>query len=155
MEDRDMDEQRGEEEAVRAAVVKFYDAIEHLIRGHGTSAMKEAWHHTPRVTAAHPMGDWSHGWDEILASWEVVAALGSEDSAGTSIRDLRVHLYGDVAYSTCVFVASPRFGGATVNCTNVLYRDGGAWKLVHHHADRSQKIENALETIAETGSLPP
>jgi ketosteroid isomerase-like protein len=149
-----MEPRKDDEELVRAAVVRFYDAIEALIRGRGTAAMKEAWHHTPRVTASHPMGDWSYGWDEILASWDVVAALGAEENGGSSIRDLRVHLYGDVAYTTCVFVASPRFGGASLSCTNVLHRAGDGWKLVHHHADKSPKIEHALETIAETGSLP-
>jgi ketosteroid isomerase-like protein len=145
-----MEQQSREEGAVRAAVVRFYDALEAMMRGQGTALMKEAWHHTPRVTASHPMGEWSHGWDEILATWDIVAGLGSEENGGSAIRELRVHLYGDVAYTTCVFVAGPRFGSATMNCTNVLHRDGGVWKLVHHHADKSQKVERGLEAIAET-----
>ena len=65
--------------------------------------------------------------------------------------ELGVHLYGDVAYTTCVFVAGPRFGSATMkNRTNVLHRDRGVWKLVHHHADKSQTVERGLEAIAET-----
>jgi ketosteroid isomerase-like protein len=148
-------EKSTEEEAVRAAVVRFYDAIEALIRGHGLALMKESWHHTPRVTASHPLGDWSFGWDEILATWEVVAGIGSEDNGGSSIRDLRIHHYGgDLAYATCVFVSSPRFGSAVVSCTNVLHRAGGEWKIVHHHADKSQKIEQGLESAAE-GNSPP
>ncbi len=150
-----MEKSSADEDAVRAAVIRFYDAIEALICGRGTAPMNEAWHHTARVTASHPLGDWSYGWEEILATWEVVSGLGAPDNRGSSIRDLRVHVYGgDLAYATCVFVASPRFGGATVSCTNVLHRDGGAWKIVHHHADKSQKMEHAMETLAD-GEQPP
>jgi ketosteroid isomerase-like protein len=145
-----MEKQSREEEEVRAAVVRFYDALEAMMRGRGTALMKDAWHQTPRVTASHPMGEWSHGWDELLATWDIVGGLGAEENGGSSIRELRVHLYGDVAYTTCVFIAAPRFGSATMNCTNVLHRDGGVWKLVHHHADKSQNLERGLEAIAET-----
>jgi ketosteroid isomerase-like protein len=138
-----------EEQAVREAVCRFYEAIEDMITGRGLARMNEAWHRTPRVTAGHPMGEWSYGWDEVAATWEVVAAVGVPENAGSSIRDLRVHLYGDVAYTTCVFRASPRFGSGDVNCTNVLHRDGGAWKLVHHHADKSRQIESGLSSLAE------
>jgi ketosteroid isomerase-like protein len=152
--DLTMEKLSADEEAVRAAVVRFYDALEGLVCGRGTEAMKDAWHHTPRVTAAHPLGDWSYGWDEILATWEVVAGFGAPESGGSSIRDLRVHVYGgDLAYATCVFTSGPRYGSATVSCTNVLHRAGGAWKLVHHHADKSQKIEQTMTAIAE-GSAP-
>jgi ketosteroid isomerase-like protein len=149
-----MEKESAEEQAVRAAVHAFYDALEAMLRGRGIGPMSAAWHHTPRVTASHPLGEWSVGWDEVLASWEAVAAIGAEEYGGTSIRDVAVYVYGDCAYTTCVFTASPRFGSAQVNCTNVLHKDGGAWKIVHHHADKSQKIEKSLGTIAETGKLP-
>jgi hypothetical protein len=42
----------------------------------------------------------------------------------------------------------------SVNCTNIVHRVAGDWKLVHHHADKSEKIGKSLETIAEKGSLP-
>jgi ketosteroid isomerase-like protein len=138
--------------AARAAVERFYAALESLITGHGTDLMKLAWHHTDAVTAAHPLGDWSYGWEEILATWEVVAGIGSPENGGSRIRNLQVRAYGDMAYSTCVFVAGARFGGATVNCTNVLVRDDGDWKIVHHHADKSREIEEGLETASDAAS---
>jgi ketosteroid isomerase-like protein len=143
-----------DEREARAAVVRFYEALEALLTGRGCALMKEAWHHTPNVTAGHPMGDWSRGWDEVLATWETVSAIGAPAYAGTSIQDLEVHLYGELAYTTCVFISAPPFGSARVNCTNVVHKDGGVWKLVHHHADKSEKIGKSLETIAETGALP-
>lgn len=137
-----------EDEAAGAAVVRFYQALEALLRGQGTGPMKEAWHHTPRVTAMHPMGDIERGWDQILASWEEFSKIGSDETGGSSIRDLRVHRYGDVAYTTCVFVSGPKFNYVAVNCTNVVHKADGVWRVVHHHADRRQAIEDMAVRLA-------
>ena len=99
-----------DESEVRAATVRFYDALEAMVSGKGLGPMQEAWHHTERVTTGHPSGDWARGWDEVLATWQVFAAFGREGRGGSRIRDLSVHVYGDVAYATCSFVASPAFG---------------------------------------------
>ena len=139
-----------EEQQIRAAVVRFYDALETLVRGGGTEKMNEAWHHTPRVTAMHPMGDIQYGWDEIRITWEELGANARDDAGGSSIRELRVHRYGgDLAYTTCVFVAGPKFDHVEVNCTNVVHKANGVWKLVHHHADRQQVIESVALQMAE------
>jgi ketosteroid isomerase-like protein len=140
-----------EEDKVRLAAQRFYDAIEHMVRGKDSLAMRDAWHHTPRVTSGHPTGEWAHGWDEVSATWDLFASFGKEGDGGTQVRDLRVHLYGDVAYVTAVFVAAPSWGGAQLNCTNVLHRVDGVWKLVHHHADKAPSMESAMETMIEQG----
>jgi ketosteroid isomerase-like protein len=137
-----------DEELVRAATLRFYAALEDVVCGRGIATMKEAWHHTPRVTSAHPMGEWSHGWEEVLATWEVIAGLGKPDAGGATLRDLKVHVYGDVAYTTCVFVAGESFGGIKMNVTNVLHRDGGVWKIIHHHADKAPAVEEGFEKLA-------
>jgi ketosteroid isomerase-like protein len=137
-----------DESEVREAAVRFYDAIEAMVSGKGLGPMKEAWHHTPRVTTGHPRGDWSVGWDEVLTTWSVFAAFGREGRGGSRVRDLQVHVYGDFAYTTCSFVASPAFGSDTLACTNVLHRVGGVWKIIHHHADKSPAMGAALERIA-------
>ena len=143
--------EQSDEVAVRAATVAFYDALEALVIGRGAAAMDAAWHHTDRVTAAHPLGEWSYGWDEVRASWHAVAAVGKPGLGGSEIRDLRVHLYGDVAYTTGVFVATPAFGRLRLNVTNVLHRQDGVWKIVHHHADKAPAIETGLAKAAEDG----
>jgi len=140
-----------EEEKVLAATKRFYDAIEQMISGKGMVAMHAAWHHTPRVTSGHPTGAWASGWDEVSATWEVFGTFGKPENAGSSIRDLRVYLYGDVAYTTGVFVASPSFGSAQLNVTNVLHRADGEWKIIHHHADKAPTMERALEKMAAEG----
>jgi ketosteroid isomerase-like protein len=139
------------EEEVKAAAQRFYDAIEDLVSGKGVAAMEEAWHHNERVTGGHPSGGWSKGWDELRATWLVFAGFGRADRGGSSIRDLDANVYGDIAYTTCVFKASPGFGGEELACTNVLQRIDGVWKVIHHHADKSPKMGAALEQIIAGG----
>jgi hypothetical protein len=140
-----------EEQEVLDATARFYGAIEDMVSGRGLESMKAAWHRTDRVTSGHPSGEWATGWDEVWATWEVFASFGRADRGGSSIRDLRACVYGDVAYTTCLFIASPAFGGETLACTNVLCRMDGTWKIVHHHADKSPKMGAALERIAQEG----
>lgn len=137
-----------DEKLVIEAAENFYEAIERMVRGEGLDAMRDAWHHTARVTSGHPSGDWAEGWDEVWATWEVFAGFGRPDRGGSKIRGLAAHVYGDVAYTTCTFVASPAFGGESLSCTNVLHRADGVWKIVHHHADKGPKMGAALEKIA-------
>lgn len=136
-----------EEEEVRGAAMRFYDAIEQMITGKGLGPLRDTWHHTHRVTGGHPSGAWAEGWEQVWATWEVFASFGREDRGGSRVRSLKAHVYGDVAYTTCVFVAAPAFGGDTLACTNVLLRVDGVWKIVHHHADKSPAMVAALEKL--------
>jgi len=136
---------------VLAAAKAFYDAIESMVSGRGLEPMKAAWHHGPDVTSGHPTGSWAQGWAEVLATWEVFASFGKPEASGSSVRDLRAQVFGDTAYTISVFQASEAFGRATMNCTNVLRRIDGAWKIVHHHADRTPSVEQSLEAMASEG----
>ena len=138
-----------EQEAVEAAARRFYDAIEDMVSGRGLQAMQSAWHHHDRVTSKHPSGEWSQGWEEVWATWQVFASFGRDDRGGSKVLSLGAHLYGDVAYTTSIFQASPAWGGEKVMCTNVLQRLDGRWKVVHHHADPSPKMAAALEKMLE------
>jgi ketosteroid isomerase-like protein len=122
-----------------------------LVSGKGIELMKQACHHTDRVTGGHPSGEWAQGWDEVLATWTVFGGFGHPQRGGSRIRDLRVYVYGDIAYTTCIFIASPAFGADALACTNVIHRVDGEWKVIHHHADKSPKMGAALEKIAEDG----
>jgi len=137
-----------DEKDVVEATLRFYAAIEDLVDGRGVGAMHEAWHHAPRATSAHPMGDWTVGWDQISATWDVFASFGKKGNGGSQIRDVKAYVYGDIAYTTSIFVASPTFGGAQLNCTNILQRVNGVWKVIHHHPDKAPSMEKSLEQMA-------
>lgn len=133
------------EREVEAATRRFYDAIETMITGGGVDAMSDAWHHTDQVTSRHPIDNWSLGWEQIWATWQFTSSFGRPDRAGGKVLDLRVHVYGDVAYATVSFQAAPSWGGEKLMCTNVLLKKDGAWKVIHHHADPSPAMQAALE----------
>lgn len=137
------------EDDVRAATVRFYDAIDQMVTGKGLEAMTAAWHHDDFVTAAHPTGDWARGWEPILATWEAFSLLGGPQHAGSQILDLVVRVNGDLAYTTGTFVTAPSFGAERFNVTNVLERIRGEWKIVHHHADKSPGLAAAIAKILE------
>jgi hypothetical protein len=61
---------------------------------------------------------------------------------------MKAYVYGDVAYTTCLFTAAPAFAGETLACTNVLRRVDGAWKVIHHHADKAPGMGAAAERLA-------
>lgn len=139
------------EEEVCAAAMLFYDGINDMASGKGINRIREAWEHSERVTGGHPSGDWSQGWDEVVAGFEIFAGLGRPDRGGTTVRSMVAHVYGDFAYTTCLFTASPAFGGETLACTNVLRRVDGRWKIIHHHADKAPAMGAAAERFASEG----
>jgi hypothetical protein len=139
----------GRDEEVLAATKRFYAALEALFSGGGLQPMVDAWHHTDDVSSAHPMGDWAHGWDEVLATWKVFEHVGRPELSGTKIDKLRGRVVGDLAYVTSVFTSAPAVGSIELCCTNVLRFSDGAWKVVHHHADKSAQLAKNLEKFFE------
>jgi hypothetical protein len=136
-----------DEEEVLAAAKRFYDAIEHMVCGKGLAPMHEAWHQGPLVTSSHPIGGWAYGWDEILATWEVFSMIGREAMGGSHFTNMKIFVHGDIAYTTCIFVAGPLMGNAKINCTNIFQRIDGTWKVIHHHPDQSPVMAAAIEKI--------
>jgi ketosteroid isomerase-like protein len=136
-----------EKHEVEEAARKFYEAIEIMVSGGGYEAMHDVWHHTDEVTSRHPVDKWSVGWDEVWETWKFTASFGREDRAGSKVISLNTYVYGDFAYATVVFQASPAWGGEEINCTNVLAKIDGLWKIIHHHADPSRKMELALQAM--------
>ena len=139
------------EEEVCAAAMRFYEGIDQMVSGKGVDLIRETWEHSDRVTAGHPSGEWSQGWDEILPAWQLFASLGRHDRGGGKVRGMKAHVYGDVAYTTCLFTIAPAFGGETIACTNVLRKVDGAWKIIHHHADKSPGLGAMAEKFARGG----
>jgi ketosteroid isomerase-like protein len=139
------------EEEVCKAAMGMYDGLNDMATGQGLERVKAAWEHNDRVTAGHPSGEWSEGWAEIVVGFEIFASLGKPGRGGSSVRGMKAHVYGDVAYTTCLFTVSPTFGGETIACTNVLRRVDGVWKIIHHHADKAPAMSAAAEKYAREG----
>lgn len=136
------------ERDVENVVRKFYRAIEDMITGRGLALMEEVWDQEAQVTGKHPLGEWCVGWDEVWATWKIVSEFGNPNNGGGQLVSTMIHLYGDVAYATSIFRASPSWGGEQMMCTNILRNGAQGWKVIHHHADPSPKMIQALEAMA-------
>lgn len=139
-----------EDDVCRAAMT-MYEGIEDMANGRGLERLKSAWEHSDRVTAGHPSGEWSQGWAEIVVGFEIFATLGRPGRGGSTVRNMKAHVYGDFAYTTCLFTSGQAFGGETLACTNVLRKVDGTWKIIHHHADKAPKMGAAAEKFAREG----
>jgi ketosteroid isomerase-like protein len=99
--------------------------------------MSDVWSHSSDVTPMHPLGGRQVGWDEVRGSWEQVAGLASDGNV--ELKDQLIHTAGDLAYEIGVEHAQFTLAGQNVTgqarVTNVYQREGGAWKIRHHHTD--------------------
>jgi ketosteroid isomerase-like protein len=136
------------DEEAEQAIHRFYRALDDLLQNKGTEAMADIWHHASYVTTSHPFGHWARGWAEVWATWEEGAAVfgmykghAQRNEPIGGIHDLHVDVRGDVAYGTGVYKSTLYMSDAELklkaNCTNILHRIDGVWKIVHHHADQA------------------
>jgi|ERR1700683_3974261 ketosteroid isomerase-like protein len=139
-----------DEEDVGVASARFYEALNQVCHGH-PGLMMDVWHQTPRVTTAHPLGEWAHGWEEVWASWQEISHTAR--NGNIVARDLRIFVYEAVAYTTCVEDVAVTFGANALrwraNVTNIFRKAGGEWKMIHHHSDKAQAVEEAVDKMAD------
>ena len=110
---------------VLAANAAFYAAFARR----DADAMEELWAREAPVACLHPGWEPLLGRDAVLHSWRGILLGGG---APESIRCEQpvVHLLGGAAFVVCTEIVP---GGALV-CTNAFVHEGGAWRMVHHHA---------------------
>ena len=134
------------EDEIRQASEQFYEALAHEING-DPGPMMEVWSHGSDVTVMHPLGGRETGWEEVRAGWEQ-AAQGLSDGQ-VALDDLVVlPIADDVAYTVGTEHGQVKVGGDTIGVdwrvTNIYRREGGEWKVVHHHTDVSSAMVQAL-----------
>jgi ketosteroid isomerase-like protein len=136
------------DEDVRKASAQFYAALNRMIDG-DVSGLTEIWSHSATVTTLHPIGGRQIGWDEVRGSFEQVAQLASGGHA--DLRDQRIEASGDLAYEVGVEQGQVTIAGEPVTfeqrVTNVYRREGGQWKIVHHHTDISPAMLGIVERL--------
>jgi ketosteroid isomerase-like protein len=133
------------QEEVRNASRKFYEALNRMANGDAGS-LSEVWSHGTAVTTMHPIAGRQVGWNEVRESFEKVAGLASEGRV--ELKDQLIRVVGDLAYEVGVEQGRFKLAGDQVTVehrvTNIYEREGGAWKLVHHHTDLSPAMMEVL-----------
>ncbi len=109
-------------DAILAANEAFYAAF----RSGDDDAMERVWAERAEVACVHPGSAPLHGRDDTMESWREI--LGGPPPI--HCVHPHVHQLGDAAFVIC----GERVPGGVLVATNVFVREGGAWRMVHHHA---------------------
>ena len=136
------------EDEVKGASSKFYEGLSRMAAG-DAGQLSDIWSHSETVTTMHPIGGEQIGWSAVKESFEQVAGLAS--SGYVEIADQSIQTGGDLAYELGTERGQFELAGETITIdqrvTNIYRREGGEWKLVHHHADISPAMLGVLERL--------
>ena len=142
-----------QEDEVRQASERFYSALNRMANG-DAGPLEAIWSQAPDVTTMHPIGRREEGWEQVRESFRQVAMVASEGRIQLEGRLVRTG--GDLAYELGTERGSLRVGGTAVTVdsrvTNIYRREGGAWRIVHHHADVSPSMVEALNQLLAKAS---
>lgn len=136
------------EDEVRQASNRFYAALNGMAKG-DASPMSAAWAHGADVTALHPVGERGEGWDQVQAQFDQVASLAS--TGQVRISDQLIRVGNDLAYEVGEEEGEVTLAGERVpikqRVTNVYRREGGEWKMVHHHSESSPGMNDLMARL--------
>ena len=127
----------GEEQAVGAAVDRFYAALNTLFSG-DAGPMIEVWSHADDVTYMGPTGGLYVGWEAVLEDWQAQAdlKLGGQVLPSDMVivigRDLAVTSNNELGVNTN---ADGEVQRVSIRATNIFRKEGGDWKMIGHHTD--------------------
>jgi ketosteroid isomerase-like protein len=111
----------------------FYAAFELL----DMDAMTRAWSSDAPISCIHPRGDLVEGRADVMASWKAI--FEATQSIRFDLKRVRAFVAGDAAWVVLFEEIETRHSEAVLRAqtqaTNVFVREGGEWKLVHHHAE--------------------
>jgi len=136
------------ENEVHKASDQFYAALNRMANG-DADPMEDIWSHDATVTALHPIGERTVGWDNVRESFQKVAQIASEGQI--RLDDQIIQVVGDLAYEVGVERGQANFSGHQVTLehrvTNIYRREAGTWKIVHHHTDVSPAMLDVLNQL--------
>jgi ketosteroid isomerase-like protein len=113
--------------------------------------MADAWVRSEAVSAQHPIGGRTEGYDAVMASFAKVADI----AGGGDIRlaDQKIDAGSDMAVETGIETGTLVIAGHEASLhhrvTNVYRRTEGDWRLAHHHTDLSETMLGILKRLSE------
>ena len=135
-------------------VEQYHDALDAFFAGDPGPA-EALYSHRDDATLANPFGPVVVGWPHVRAAMERAAANYS-DGAATGFDTLATHVTPELAYLVEVERFRAKLGGAddeatgALRVTTLLRPEGGAWRIVHRHADPITTPQ-AAQSVAHTG----
>ncbi|GAB4856833.1 hypothetical protein Ancab_014751 [Ancistrocladus abbreviatus] len=115
---------------ILTANARFYNAF----RNGDLASMQALWVKGDHVCCVHPGASGISGYDLVMRSWEYVW-VDYEFPLQIELKDVQVHVRGDVGYVTCVeLVKTKGSSWGRQFATNVFERVDGQWHICTHHA---------------------
>ncbi|KAL5991629.1 hypothetical protein ACLOJK_012538 [Asimina triloba] len=117
--------------SILAANARFYEAF----KNGDLAAMHTIWSKGDHIFCVHPGAGGITGYDLVMGSWELVCGADYEFPLHIDLKNVEVHVKGDMGYITCMEVIKTRGSswGKQV-ATNVFERIDGQWFICIHHA---------------------
>ena len=124
---------------ILAATTLFYTALNTALQG-DFDPLSAVWSHRPDISDLSADGGQEFGWNEVHAHILNMSRL--YPSGKISAQNVKVVADGDIGYSVCTEAGQMRSADGPMvkfsqRATNIFRREGGQWKLIHHHADGS------------------
>lgn len=131
---------------IRAASDGFYTALNTMFTG-SVEPMNQVWSHADDVSQMGPFGERLVGWSAVGAEWKRTADL----KLGGKVAAENVQVVAGTAMGFTVteevgqnMSADGKPVAVRFRATNVFRKEGGSWKMVHHHTDISQPLVSAV-----------
>ncbi|PKA51724.1 F-box protein SKIP8 [Apostasia shenzhenica] len=117
--------------SVISANARFY----HAFRNGDLAEMQSIWAKGDHVYVVHPGASRISGYELVIDSWEIVCGVDHEFPIQIDLKDVEVHVRGDVGYVTCMEVVKTRGGNwGKQTATNVFEKIDEKWFICIHHA---------------------
>ena len=121
-----------DEAEVIEANARFYRAFEAL----DIHEMDRVWAHGPHVKCVHPGWPLLTGWDAVRESWDTI--FTNTEEMRFTLSNVSDAVGSDLAWVTCteniLSEVAGRVSVTAILATNLFERDGGGWRMIHHHA---------------------
>lgn len=95
--------------------------------------------HTPEITMFGGFGGYELGWEAVSDRYTWAAAANADGAVAVEL--IASHVAGELAYTVAIERGHVRAAGASetapkaLRVTEVFRKEGGAWRLIHRHAD--------------------
>ncbi|RLN22504.1 uncharacterized protein C2845_PM07G23330 [Panicum miliaceum] len=124
------------EASLLAANARFYNAF----KNGDIAAMHSIWAKGDHVYVIHPAAGRISGYDVVMQSWEMVCNADYEFPLSIDLRNVEVHIRGNLGYVTCLEVVKNkgRTWGKQV-ATNIFEKVDGTWLISVHHASHIEE----------------
>jgi ketosteroid isomerase-like protein len=132
---------------------QYHLALDEIMKG-SPQGYKKVYSHRDDVTLANPFGPPVRGWDEVAQTLER-AASHYRDGEATGFENVAKYVSDELAYTVEMERCKAKVEGRddvtpiAVRVTTIFRPEGGAWKVVHRHADPITAPQPAESVIQE------